>query len=76
MEMNTKMNVAILGGYENTRSNIVRNLLRLAEVNISLLGRDREKVSKTAEALTTESGKKVSGVFVDGSDKASLKKIL
>ena len=67
--------ILILGGYGNTGRALARLLLHESEAKLILAGRNIDKAKRLADELNNSvAGNRVSGVYVDGSDTASLRK--
>jgi saccharopine dehydrogenase (NAD+, L-lysine-forming) len=67
--------ILILGGYGNTGRPLARLLLNESEAKLVLAGRNIDKAHRLADELNNSvAGNRVSGVYADGSDTASLRK--
>ncbi|MCR4407084.1 MAG: saccharopine dehydrogenase NADP-binding domain-containing protein [Anaerolineae bacterium] len=66
------MNIVVLGGCGDMGSHAVRDLLAHSEAHITIADYRQDK----AQALASELGERVKGVFVDAEDPASLHSVL
>jgi len=67
--------ILILGGYGNTGRALARLLLNESEAKLVLAGRNIGKAKRLAHELNNSvAGNRVSGVYADGSETASLRK--